>query len=80
MIGQMYVLSDSVPCFFSEATFGDLSSLLGSPTTVRSAVECRAVSPSVYNRTAHFIFFRCEDLKTHSPMLGFGNRWECTDT
>ena len=34
MIGQMYVLLDSVLCFLPEATFGDLSSLLGTPTAM----------------------------------------------
>ena len=34
MIGQKYVLSDTVPCFLPETIFGDLSSLLESPTTM----------------------------------------------
>lgn len=34
MIGQMYELSDSVSCFLPKATFGAVSSSLGSPTTI----------------------------------------------
>ena len=33
-IGQLYVLSDSVPCLFSKATVGKISAALGSSTTL----------------------------------------------
>ena len=39
MIGQKYVLSDTAPCFLPESTFGDLSSLLGGPTTIVAALS-----------------------------------------
>ena len=34
MIGQIYILSVSVPCFLPEAIFGVLSLLLGSLSTM----------------------------------------------
>ena len=39
MPGSIYVLSDSVLGFLPEATFGDLSSLLGSPATVHALLS-----------------------------------------
>ena len=33
-IGQLYVLSDSVPCLFSKATVGKISAALGSSKTL----------------------------------------------